>query len=126
MSWNYYAKEIPLAKLIIKNYLILRCCEEDGFSFIYYCRSFYFRRENRQELFIKAYKLYLDTLSYLEPHHQKHVSFTIFKRLFAKERRKLFLIPPTGVARDYTDLSLTPNERFANTYEIVEFIRTQE
>ena len=93
MTFAYYANEIPLAKLIIRNYLILRCYYDE--DFISYCRVSLNRliASRRRELFIELYKQYLDTLDYFaSPTQRRHVSCTVFKSLLARERRILNLV----------------------------------
>ena len=122
MSLAYYANEIPLAKRIIRNYLIFRCNDDFwGKAFVSHLRR---TRHNhiinfyQNDLLMQSYKQYLDCLEYFS-YNKKPVSATVFKRLLAKEKRILHLVRGSVKDEDYM-------MRVANTYEVIEVIQAQE
>ena len=142
MSFSYYNNEIPLAKKFIRNYLIFRCTEWKAISpeacggtggsgkrFISSMRDtwrYMINRENTQ-LFLDSFKQYLETLDLLEsPSDYRPVSATVFKRLLYKERRVLKLIPPKVGKPKYPIFIQYDAHEYDDTFEIIDFIKTQE
>jgi hypothetical protein len=131
MSFAYYANEIPVAKVIIRNYLILKCEEPEEYSgqFIKDCRENWMYKQERSSnrVFIEVYKQYLDCLDYFED-SSRPVSCTVFKRLLAKERKILCLNrqPAPIYEGKYGPMIYTTEDDRDPTDEMVKLVRAQE